>query len=102
MKIERWGRCLCGEPTESELYRHLTGLGYTCHRYTYPPGTVFPEHAHDVDKIDAVLSGRLRITMDGESAILQAGDYVYVPNGTVHRAEVVGDEPVVSIDAVKS
>jgi quercetin dioxygenase-like cupin family protein len=83
------------------LRRLLTELGYTCHRYAYPPGTVFPEHAHDVDKIDAVLSGRFRITMDGKSAILQAGDYVFVPNGTVHRVEVVGDEPVVSIDAVK-
>jgi len=86
---------------EDELRSIFEAEGYLCSVYTYPPGTVFPEHRHDVDKVDAVLAGQFRITIGDESVILTAGDYVYVPAGVVHRAEVVGDEPVVSIDAAK-
>jgi quercetin dioxygenase-like cupin family protein len=39
--------------------------------------------------------------MYGESIILTAGDYIYIPANTPHSAEVIGDESVVSIDAVK-
>ena len=69
--------------------------------YVYTPGTVFPDHAHAVDKIDAVVSGRFRMTMRGKAVVLEAGDCLAVPAGTVHSAEVVGNTPVVSVDAVK-
>jgi len=51
--------------------------------------------------IDAVLSGRFRMTLAGESVLLEAGDCLVVPRGAVHSAEVVGAEPVVSLDAVR-
>ena len=41
------------------------------------------------------------MSMNGETRILRAGDMVEVPQGVVHSAEVVGDEPVISLDAVK-
>jgi mannose-6-phosphate isomerase-like protein (cupin superfamily) len=58
-------------------------------------------HTHAVEKIDAVVSGRFRITMGKDSVILESGDDVIVPLGAEHSAEVVGDLPVVSLDAVK-
>ena len=54
-----------------------------------------------MDKIDAVVSGRFKMVMEGKELILQAGDVLAVPQGTVHSAEVVGDEAVVSLDGVK-
>ena len=39
--------------------------------------------------------------VEGREMILEAGDCVNVPRGTVHSAEVVGEEPVVSLDATK-
>jgi quercetin dioxygenase-like cupin family protein len=39
--------------------------------------------------------------MCGESIVLAPGDYIYIPANTPHSAEVMGDESVVSIDAVK-
>ena len=54
-----------------------------------------------MDKIDGVLSGRFRMEMFGDSVVLQAGDLLVVPRGTVHSAEVVGNEVVMSLDAVK-
>ena len=38
----------------------------------------------------------------GERAVLGPGDWIAVPRGVPHTATVVGDEPVVSLDAVKS
>ena len=101
MNVERWNTELDGELTEERLRRKLASRGYVVTQYVYPPGAYFPEHEHGVDKIDAVLSGRFRMTMGGETAILEAGDCMLVPRRTMHSAEVVGDEPVVSLDAVK-
>lgn len=102
MEIRRWNRNEDGEPNEGALTRKIEALGYSVHRYTYPPGTFFPPHTHGVSKIDAVVSGRFRITMDGDSVVLGPGDWVVVPRGSEHSAEVVGDDPVVSLDAVES
>lgn len=35
------------------------------------------------------------------SVTLVAGDCLHVPKGMLHSAEVVGDESVISLDAVK-
>ena len=101
MEVETWDVGHEGPLTEEALRRKLQARGYGVTRYVYPPGTVFPEHTHDVDKIDAVLSGRFRMTVEGGEVILEAGDLLAVPRGTVHRAEVVGGEAVVSLDAVR-
>ena len=60
---------------------------------------MFDFHRHPFDKWDAVLSGRFALTIDGQRVVLEAGDMLYVPHGVEHRAEVVGDAPVVSLDA---
>ena len=101
MTIDHWNPTTDGPLTEAALRRKLERRGYRVTRYVYPPGTVFPDHSHAVDKLDAVLSGRFRMGMDGQEVVLEAGDVLAVPKGTVHSAEVVGREPVVSLDAVR-
>ena len=100
--IEHWDEETDGEMTELAMQQKLESKGYTVTRYVYPPGTYFPDHTHEMDKIDGVLSGQFMMRMDGETVILEAGDTLEVPHGTVHSAEVVGHEPVVSLDAVRS
>lgn len=102
MKLETWDAERDGALSEAALRRKLQTLGYSVTRYIYDPGTVFPPHAHGQEKMDAVVSGRFRIRMGGEEAVLAAGDAVLVPRGVEHSAEVVGSEPVVSLDAVKA
>lgn len=101
MSIERWDREKDGELTERSLREKLARAGYSVSRYVYPPGTYFPTHTHNMDKIDAVLSGRFRIILEGEEVILEAGDSIAVPRGAAHSAEVLGNEAVISLDAVK-
>lgn len=101
IKIEHWEAETDGPLAENSMRRKLEQLGYRVTRYIYSPGTFFPDHTHATDKIDAVLSGNFRITMENDSAVLKAGDFVHVPAGVVHSAEVVGNESVVSLDAIK-
>jgi quercetin dioxygenase-like cupin family protein len=87
--------------SEKALRRMLEAAGYDVSRYTYPPGTSFPEHTHGVDKIDAVVSGQFEIVVAGAPAILGPGDWIAVPRGVHHTATVIGNSPVISLDAVK-
>lgn len=100
MKVERWSPEKDGVVSEQAMRRKLEQLGFRVTRYVYSPGTFFPNHTHSTDKIDAVLSGSFRISMAKGSVILKAGDFIHVPAGAEHSAEVIGDEPVVSLDGV--
>jgi quercetin dioxygenase-like cupin family protein len=102
MPLERWNEAEDGPLTELALREKLERRGYRVSRYVYPPGTFFPDHSHGVDKIDAVFSGRFRITLVGEEAVLEPGDCIAVPRGLVHSAEVIGEDAVISFDAVRS
>lgn len=99
--LERWNVQQDGDLSEAALREKLAQRGYRVTRYVYSPGTAFPDHTHAVDKMDAVLSGRFRLVLEGEEVILEAGDAIAVPRGAVHSAEVLGSEPVVSLDATK-
>ena len=99
--IEHWNPEQDGELNEANMRRKLESRGYLVNKYVYPPGTYFSDHDHSVDKIDGVLAGCFRMTMHGQSLVLEAGDLLAVPAGAVHSAEVVGDEAVISLDAVR-
>ena len=101
MRVEHWNTDQDGPLSEAGLAKKLEQLGYSVYRYLYPPGTVFSAHKHSVDKLDAVFSGQFRISMGNDSVILKAGDFVYVPAGMLHSAEVVGHATVVSFDAIR-
>lgn len=101
MSCSHWNPTVDGPLTEAALRAKLERLGYSATRYVYPPGTYFSDHSHSTDKMDAVVSGRFRMAMEGREIILEAGDMLAVPAGVVHSAEVMGNEPVVSLDGVK-
>jgi mannose-6-phosphate isomerase-like protein (cupin superfamily) len=101
MRVRHWNQDTDGAFSEAAMRRKLESAGYHVSRYTYAPGTSFLEHTHGIDKIDAVVAGRFRMIVAGHFAILGPGDWVEVPRGVHHTAAVVGDEPVVSLDAVR-
>ena len=101
MNVEHWDTATEGPLSEEALRRKLEARGYAVSRYVYPPVTRFPPHTHGIYKIDAVVSGCFRMTMGDVDAVLEAGDCLAVPRGTLHSAEVVGREPVVSLDATR-
>lgn len=102
MDVSRWSDRHDGEVDEETLRRELEERGFRVSRHVYRPGTYFDEHTHGRDKMDAVVEGRFRMTADGEEVILGPGDWAAIPAGTSHTAEVLGDEPVVSLDATRA
>ena len=74
MNVGRWDPERDGPLSERALQGKLEALGYRVQRWVYPPGTRFPEHTHDVDKIDAVVSGHFRVTLADGGAVLGPGE----------------------------
>ena len=101
INIERWDPARDGDLTESNMKRKLEKQGYNYIKYTFSPGTDFPDHTHSVSKKDSILTGRFEFVMYGETVVLEPGDMVEVPKNTVHNARVVGKENVVFFDATK-
>jgi quercetin dioxygenase-like cupin family protein len=102
MELEKWDEKRWGKLNEENMKRKLEFEGYNVTRYVYPARTIFPDHIHSVDKKDAVLSGKFKIETEGHIFVLEAGDMLAVPSGTVHNAKVIGSDPVVSLDAVRT
>ncbi len=100
VRVEHW-KDEWGPLSEAAMRKRLEGEGYAVSRYTYPPGTYFSAHTHEAHKKDTVLHGRLKIGVEGREVELGPGDMIEIPAGTVHTAEVVGQEAVVSLDATK-
>ena len=100
MRIDRWDPRKDGPVTETALRMKVQANGYEVSTLAWPAGTVVPAQTQDKERVDAVVTGIVKITLDGESAILTAGDIVYVPRGSVRRVEVVGSATARCIDAV--
>jgi quercetin dioxygenase-like cupin family protein len=66
---------------------------------TYPPGSIVAPQPDTRERVDAVVSGLIKVTVEGESAILTAGDLVFVPRGASRRLEVIGASPANCLEA---
>jgi quercetin dioxygenase-like cupin family protein len=100
MRIDRWDPRRDGPVTEAALRQKVAAHGYEVSTFAWPAGTVVPAQTQAQERVDAVVTGVLKVTLDGESAILTAGDIVYVPRGAIRRVEVVGSHTAHCIDAV--
>lgn len=85
----------------TRLKHELRNEGYNIYVYSYPGGMYFPPHSHDHETMHIVLSGSLRITMDGIDHDLTPGERFVIAANIVHSAEVLGEMPVVCLDATK-
>lgn len=48
-------------------------------------------HSHPHVQISYVESGSFRVQIDGETSVLKAGDFFYVPTNAMHGAEALED-----------
>jgi len=61
---------------------------------TMPPGAGNEFHRHPGDQWTAVQEGEVTFTVKGKPPqVLKAGDYNYVPRGTVHRQQNLSGKP---------
>ncbi len=101
LQVQRWDQHRDGPVTEGALQGKLTSLGYDLIPLIDPHGALISARVHPLDRADAVLAGLLKVSIEGESAILTAGDIVFVPAGAVRRVEAVGTSPILCVEAVR-
>jgi quercetin dioxygenase-like cupin family protein len=100
MRIERWDVRRDGPLSQAALEHKLQALGYEPMLRTYPAGTIAAAQTDTRERIEAVVSGLIKVTIDGESAILTAGDIVFIPRGAARRLEVVGSSPAYCLESI--
>lgn len=66
---------------------------FAMRRFIMQPGGGIPTHTNTVEHEQYVLRGRARIGIGEEIHEVKAGDVAYIPAGTPHWYEVVGNEP---------
>jgi quercetin dioxygenase-like cupin family protein len=83
-----------------DSYRFLvtgaeTGGAYFAMEATVPPGGGPPPHIHrHEDETFYILAGECRVLLADEWITADAGDFINVPRGTVHRFHNQGTEPM--------
>lgn len=60
-------------------------------------GAKVPEHSHKNDQVGYVVSGKLELTVNGETCILEPGDSYAIPGGIVHCATALVDSILIDV-----
>jgi hypothetical protein len=98
-RIERWDIRRDGPLNEGSLQRKIETLGYEVTTRTYPAGVAMTTAEDPRYCIEGVVRGLVKLTVDGEPAILTAGDLAFIPRGAVRRVEVVGQSTALCLEA---
>lgn len=69
------------------------GPNFALRRFKMRAGGSMPPHTNTVEHEQYVLRGRARVAIGGETHDVVSGDAVFIPEGTVHSYQNVGDEP---------
>ena len=60
-------------------------------RVDFEPGVAAPRHSHPGVEVAYVISGTFQYQLEGQPAVtLNAGDSLYIPEGTAHTATNIG------------
>jgi quercetin dioxygenase-like cupin family protein len=97
--VVRWNKSK--RPSLEELQEALGNEGLECELYSDRPGTKYGRHKHDFDDFIVIVSGKFRISVEGNTWIMKPGDRLDLPASTVHWAEVVGKEEVRYLSAAE-
>lgn len=64
---------------------------------SFAPGSSFPRHKHPGEEIIYVTQGTLEYEVAGKLVTVKAGEVLFVPDGVVHAARNVGNEPAAEL-----
>ncbi|MFU8820090.1 MAG: cupin domain-containing protein [Gammaproteobacteria bacterium] len=81
------------------LREQLEAGGYQVALQLLAPGTIFAAHCPCVARFEVVFAGRLQVVIAGHTHVLGPGDWIDIPAGVPVTAEVLGEEPVLCLDA---
>ena len=86
--------------TRVDLQRHdlsIPGREVLQVLVSFAPGSSFPRHKHPGEEIIYVTHGTLEYEVAGKWLTVKAGEVLFVPDGVVHAARNVGNEPAAEL-----
>jgi quercetin dioxygenase-like cupin family protein len=89
------------EVVPGDVIWSVTGQRVQVIRAEMAAGCDFPPHVHDHEQIIVVLEGQLMFSVGGEERLVARGQVIHAPPGVPHGGRVVGDERVVTIEALQ-
>lgn len=98
-RVERWDMRRDGPLSEVTLQRKIEALGFEIAARVYPAGDSELPPVNEQVRIAGVVCGVVKLTIDGESAFLTAGDLAFIPRGAIRRVEVVGPSTALCLEA---
>ena len=69
-----------------------TGRAWSLTECEAPKDQGPPPHTHPWDEAYYILEGAVRFTVDGRDTVANAGDFLFVPSGTVHGFQGASDK----------
>ncbi len=81
----------------SELQKDLAAEGHSLFVWKDSPGAVYSPHSHSHDEYIVVSSGEIEFSISGTTYLMQAGDALDLPAGTVHSAINKGSKSCIYI-----
>jgi quercetin dioxygenase-like cupin family protein len=83
-----------GNEIQFKLIGEQTGGAFTLGLTSVPVGNGPPPHVHERDdEVFIIVEGRYRIYLDGTWTEVARGTVVYLPRGSEHTFEAIGDAP---------
>ncbi|MBI1271948.1 cupin domain-containing protein [bacterium] len=76
------------------LEKALRARGLSIFNWSDGPGTIYSPHCHSHDEYIIVVEGSIEFTVSGSVYLMEPGDELVLPEGTMHSAYVPGDDPV--------
>jgi quercetin dioxygenase-like cupin family protein len=100
-RIERWDVGRDGPLSETSLQHKIERSGFEVAARTYPAGIAAAAAADDRESVTAVVHGRVRLTLDGDSEVLGEGDLAFIPAGVSRRLELLGPSAALCLEAYR-
>lgn len=75
---------------KAEVEKTWNDDGFSCDLQTDPPGRVWRDCIHGVDKLVTVVEGELEVEIGGSKHQLKPGVEILIPAGTAHTLRATG------------
>lgn len=74
------------------------GVDITVHLGTIPPGKTHEPHSHEQDEVMYIVKGSGKYILEGgEEMHYKAGDFIFMPKGTIHKNVVLSQEDMIIV-----
>jgi len=102
LRVERWDLAADGPLSEQSMTQKLLVRGYDTKRELMPLNTKVEPQSWNGEVALGIMTGELRLEVEGHDMTVKSGDCVVVPAGVELGQEVIGTRPVLKFTATKT